>query len=162
MQTPSALWILLMASGARRKVWRSSPSLEDTDHFGRHDQTFMLKLRVRDLDAVLSHLRTAGGRWCVKSKKKVPGGSRGSSTLRAVAWSSRSPTRRVRVEQRPTPFGCCSIVANFREHPSTHLGEQVARSPKNEPFSLPNHISSWGSKHISVGVPDDKEERRMD
>jgi hypothetical protein len=91
MQTPSALWILLMASGARRKVRRSSPSLEDTDHFGRHDQTFMLKLRVRDLDAVLSHLRTAGGRWCAKSKKKVPGGSRGSPTLRAIAWSSRIP-----------------------------------------------------------------------
>jgi catechol 2,3-dioxygenase-like lactoylglutathione lyase family enzyme len=48
-------------------VWRQeegptvfAPFSKDTDHFGRRDQTFMLNFRVRDLDAMLSHLRAAG------------------------------------------------------------------------------------------------------
>jgi catechol 2,3-dioxygenase-like lactoylglutathione lyase family enzyme len=33
---------------------------EDTDYFGRRDQTWMLNFRVPDLDAMLAQLRAAG------------------------------------------------------------------------------------------------------
>lgn len=37
-----------------------SPFVEDTDYFGRPEQTYMLNLRVADLDAMLEQLRAAG------------------------------------------------------------------------------------------------------
>lgn len=36
-----------------------SPFVEDTDYFGRREQTFMLNFRVADLDAMLEQLRAA-------------------------------------------------------------------------------------------------------
>jgi catechol 2,3-dioxygenase-like lactoylglutathione lyase family enzyme len=36
------------------------PFPEDTDYFGRRDQTWMLNFKVRDLDAMLDQLRAAG------------------------------------------------------------------------------------------------------
>lgn len=35
---------------------------EDTDYFGRREQTWMLNFRVRDLDAMLAQLRAAGAK----------------------------------------------------------------------------------------------------
>jgi glyoxylase I family protein len=37
-----------------------APFPEDTDHFGRADKQWMINLRVRDLDAMVAQLRTAG------------------------------------------------------------------------------------------------------
>ncbi|MEY9870598.1 glyoxylase I family protein [Streptacidiphilus sp. MAP12-33] len=37
-----------------------APFPADTDYFGRPDQSFMLNLRVRDLDTLLGSLREAG------------------------------------------------------------------------------------------------------
>lgn len=37
-----------------------SPFPADTDYFGRPEQTYMLNLRVADLDAMLAQLRAAG------------------------------------------------------------------------------------------------------
>lgn len=37
-----------------------APFAKDTDYFGRDAQTFMINFRVRDLDAMLAQLRTAG------------------------------------------------------------------------------------------------------
>jgi predicted enzyme related to lactoylglutathione lyase len=37
-----------------------SPFPADTDYFGRPEQTYMLNLRVADLDALLAQLRAAG------------------------------------------------------------------------------------------------------
>ena len=39
-------------------VW--SPFPQDTEYFGRPDQSFMVNFRVRDLDAMLTQLRAAG------------------------------------------------------------------------------------------------------
>lgn len=39
-------------------VW--SPFAADTDYFGRPEQSWMINLRVRDLDAMLAQLRDAG------------------------------------------------------------------------------------------------------
>jgi predicted enzyme related to lactoylglutathione lyase len=39
-------------------VW--SPFAADTDYFGRPEQTWMINFRVRDLDAMLVQLRSAG------------------------------------------------------------------------------------------------------
>jgi glyoxylase I family protein len=36
------------------------PFPEDTDYFGRSEQTWMLNFKVRDLDAMLAQLRAAG------------------------------------------------------------------------------------------------------
>ncbi|HET9834543.1 MAG TPA: VOC family protein [Vicinamibacterales bacterium] len=47
--------------------WRQSagptvfqPFADDTDYFGRREQSFMLNFRVRDLDAMVAQLRHAG------------------------------------------------------------------------------------------------------
>jgi len=39
-------------------VW--APFSEDTDYFGRRDQTWMINFRVTDLDAMLAQLRAGG------------------------------------------------------------------------------------------------------
>lgn len=41
-------------------VWAPFPA--DTEYFGRPEQDWMINLRVRDLDAMLAQLRTAGVR----------------------------------------------------------------------------------------------------
>jgi glyoxylase I family protein len=37
-----------------------APFPQDTDHFGKPDQQWMLNLRVRDLDAMVAQLRASG------------------------------------------------------------------------------------------------------
>lgn len=51
----------IFAEDAQRpgySLW--SPFKADTEYFGRAEQSFMLNLRVDDLDGLLAHLRTIG------------------------------------------------------------------------------------------------------
>jgi predicted enzyme related to lactoylglutathione lyase len=46
------------AAAGDQTVWAPFPA--DTDYFGRRDQQLMVNFRVRDLDAMLEQLRSAG------------------------------------------------------------------------------------------------------
>ena len=61
------LGVATMAPAGDGDVWQQqagptvfAPFAQDTDYFGRPEQSFMLNFRVADLDAMLDQLRTAG------------------------------------------------------------------------------------------------------
>ena len=70
-----------------------APFPADTDYFGRPEQAWMLNFRVRDLDAMVAHLRAAGSRSTARRPRKPSAGSPGWSTPKATGSSCGSQPR---------------------------------------------------------------------